>query len=43
MTIESQIRVVGILALLFILYSLWIGQMKASGLPAGLHMSGARA
>ena len=35
MTIESQIRVVGILALLFILYSLWMGQMKAPGLPAG--------
>jgi len=35
MTIEAQIRVVGILALLFILYSLWMGQMKASGLPAG--------
>ena len=35
MTIETQIRVVGILALLFILYSLWMGQMKASGLPAG--------
>ncbi len=35
MTIEGQIRVVGILALLFILYSLWMGQMKASDLPAG--------
>jgi hypothetical protein len=35
MTIEGQIRVVGILTLLFILYSLWMGQMKASGLPAG--------
>src|ERR1051325_9255191 len=35
MTIESQIRVVGILALLVILYSLWMGQMKASGLLAG--------
>ena len=35
MTIEAQIRVIGILALLFILYSLWMGQMKATGLPAG--------
>ena len=35
MTIENQIRVVGILAVLFILYSLWMGQMKASGLPTG--------
>jgi hypothetical protein len=35
MTIEGQIRVVGILALLFILYSLWMGQMKASGLLSG--------
>ena len=35
MTIEAQIRVVGILALLFILYSLWMGQMKTPGLPAG--------
>src|SRR4029079_13142695 len=34
MTIEAQIRVIGILALLFILYSLWMGQMKASCLPA---------
>ena len=43
MTIEVQIRVVGILAVLFILYSLWMGQMKASGLLVGLHKSGARA
>jgi hypothetical protein len=35
MTIEGQIRVVGILAILFALYSLWMGQMKASGLLAG--------
>jgi hypothetical protein len=35
MTIEGQIRVVGILALLFLLYSLWMGQMKASGLSSG--------
>ena len=35
MTIEAQIRAVGILALLFILYSLWMGQMKSSTLPAG--------
>jgi len=35
MTIEAQIRVVGILALLFIIYSLWMGQMKTPGLPAG--------
>src|SRR5678816_251727 len=35
MTIEAQIRVIGILALLFILYSLWMGQMKTLGLPAG--------
>ena len=35
MTIEGQIRAVGILAFLFILYSLWMGQMKASGLLAG--------
>jgi len=35
MTIESQIRVVGILAFLFILYSLWMGQMKATGLLSG--------
>ena len=35
MTIEGQIRAVGILALLFILYSLWMGQMKATGLLAG--------
>jgi len=35
MTIEAQIRVVGILALLFIIYSLWMGQMKSSTLPAG--------
>jgi hypothetical protein len=35
MTIEGQIRAVGILALLFIVYSLWMGQMKASGLLSG--------
>ncbi len=35
MTLEGQIRVVGILALLFILYSLLMGQMKSSGLSAG--------
>jgi len=35
MTIEAQIRVVGILAFLFIIYSLWMGQMKSSNLPAG--------
>jgi len=35
MTFESEIRVVGILAFLFMVYSLWMGQMKASGLPAG--------
>jgi hypothetical protein len=35
MTIEGQTRVVGILALLFIFYSLWMGQMDAPGLPAG--------
>jgi hypothetical protein len=35
MTIEVQIRAIGILAVLFILYSLWMGQMKASGLLAG--------
>ena len=37
MRIESEIRVVGILAVLFIGYSLWmaIGQMKATGLLSG--------
>lgn len=35
MTIEGQIRAVGILAILFILYTLWMGQMKATGLLAG--------
>ena len=35
LTIEGQIRVVGILALLFILYSLWMGQKTTSNLPAG--------
>ncbi|HEV8427064.1 MAG TPA: hypothetical protein VGQ41_04075 [Pyrinomonadaceae bacterium] len=35
MTIEGQTRVVGVLAVLFILYSLWLGQMEAPGLPAG--------
>ena len=35
MTIEAQVRGVGILALLFIIYSLWMGQMKSSTLPAG--------
>jgi len=35
MTIEGQIRVVGILAVLFIVYSLWMGQMKATGLRSG--------
>jgi hypothetical protein len=35
MTIESEIRGVGILAFLFIVYSLWMGQMNASGLLAG--------
>ena len=35
MTIEAQVRGVGILALLFIIYSLWMGQMKSSSLPAG--------
>lgn len=35
MTIEGQTRGVGILAILFILYSLWMGHMKASGLSAG--------
>lgn len=31
----KKLFVVGILAILFILYSLWMGQMKASDLPAG--------
>ena len=35
MTIEGQIRVVGILAVLFCLYSLWMGQMTATGLLSG--------
>jgi hypothetical protein len=35
MTIEGQTRVVGILAFLFILYTLWMGQMKSPGLPGG--------
>ena len=35
MTIEGQIRVVGILAVLFSLYSIWMGQMSAPGLPSG--------
>jgi hypothetical protein len=35
MPIEGQVRAVGVLAILFILYSLWMGQMKASGLLAG--------
>ena len=35
MTIEAQVRGVGILAFLFIIYSLWMGQMKSSTLPAG--------
>ena len=35
MTIEGQIRAVGVLALVFILYSLWMGQTDACGLPAG--------
>ena len=34
-TIESQIRVIGILAILFTLYSLWMGKMEARGLCAG--------
>jgi hypothetical protein len=35
MTIETQARLVGALAFLFILYSLWMGQMEAQGLPGG--------
>ncbi len=35
MTIESQVRVVGALAILFILYSLWIGQLERPRMPAG--------
>jgi hypothetical protein len=35
MTIEIQIRVVGVLAVLFIVYSLWMGQMEVPGLPGG--------
>lgn len=35
MTIEVQARMVGGLAILFILYSLWMGRMNAPGLPAG--------
>ena len=32
---EPAIRFVGVLAFLFILYSLWMGRMKAQGLPDG--------
>jgi len=32
---EPAIRIVGILAFLFIAYSLWMGRMKAQGLPGG--------
>ncbi len=35
MTIEGQIRVVGLLAVLLLPYSLWMGQMNAPGLLAG--------
>ena len=35
MTIEGQIRLVGILAVVFSLYSLWLGQMSARGLLSG--------
>jgi hypothetical protein len=35
MTLESQIRVVGILAVVFAVYSVWMGQMKARDLCAG--------
>jgi hypothetical protein len=35
MTIEGETRLVGILAVVFIVYTLWMGQMKAPGLPAG--------
>lgn len=35
MAIETKIRFIGGLAFLFILYSLWMGQMKAKGLPGG--------
>ena len=35
MTIKTEIRMVGVLALLFISYSLWMGEIKAQGLPGG--------
>src|SRR5207244_13362169 len=33
MTMETKIRVIAGLAFLFILYSVWMGQMTAQGLP----------
>jgi hypothetical protein len=30
---ETEIRLAGLLAFIFILYSLWMGQLKVQGLP----------
>jgi hypothetical protein len=35
MTTEIEIRLIGGLAFLFIIYSLWMGQLKVQGLPGG--------
>jgi hypothetical protein len=35
MNIETEVRLVGGLAFLFVLYSLWMGQVKIQGLPGG--------
>jgi hypothetical protein len=32
---KTKIRAIGGLAFVFIVYSLWMGQMKAEGLPGG--------
>ena len=35
MAIETEVRIVGALAVLFTVYSLWMGEMIAQGLPDG--------
>ncbi len=35
MTIEAQVRIVGVLALVFLIYSLWMGRMNARELCSG--------
>src|SRR3954469_14320284 len=35
MSTELQIRSIGLLAFVFAIYSIWMGQMKVSGLPGG--------